>query len=53
MADRTDGPDSRSLVGGEHSFGRERPQMIVRGTEYQSLVAHQSGRLLVSRNNDR
>jgi hypothetical protein len=53
MADQTGGPDSRSLVGGEHSFGTERPQMIVRGKEYQALVSHQSGGLRVSRNYDK
>ena len=52
MGGQTDGPDSRSLVGGEHSFGMERPQMIARGTEYQALVSRQSSGLLVSRNND-
>jgi hypothetical protein len=51
MADQTDGPDNRSLVGGEHSFGTERPQMIVRGTEYQAPVRHQSDGLLVSSRN--
>ena len=53
MADQIDGPDSQSLVGGEHSFGMEHPQMIVRGTEYQALVSRQSGGLLVSRNTDK
>jgi hypothetical protein len=53
MADQTDGPNNQSLVGGEHSFGMERPQMIVRGTEYQALVGRQSGGLLVSRHNDK
>src|SRR6267154_403425 len=53
MADQTDGPDSRSLVGGEHSFGMERPQMTVLGTGYQALVSPQSSGLLVSRNNDK
>ena len=51
--DQTDGLDNRSLVGGEHSFGKERPQMIVRGTEYQAPVRHQSGGPSVSKDSDK